>query len=378
MIKYQGKNVTQQLAAFLKSFSYTDAPPGEQDKITFDIDDRERKWIREWKPVLGDKIVTEVNIINWDKAGAKSKIKCGSFELESVDYSMPNSLGLVATAIPKGGAPAIREKRSKGWEKIKLRAIAQEIANRARLKLSYNVKINPTYDRLDQSEETDLNFLTKICSDEGLAIKVTTGSLILFDEAEFEKSAPVATLEYGKSNIIDYGFSISDSDTAYASCVVTYKPTASTAKKKKAKDKKKGKKGKTKPNIPLDPDLPPPPKTFMLAAAAPAKEKKPIGPITGSYTIPGVTGPVLRIDQKVDSIAEAQRVAKNKLREKNKGAGLASFVLDGNPEIASGVTVTVKGFGIFDGKYLVLSVDHSIAGGAFTSTISIRKVLGWS
>ncbi|WP_190945276.1 phage late control D family protein [Paenibacillus sp. UASWS1643] len=376
-VKYAGKNVTQQLAAFLTGFSYNDAAPGEQDKITINLDDRERKWIKAWKPVLGDRIVAEVNTTDWEKAKDKGKIKCGSFELESIDLSgPPNLVTLTATALPKGGSAALRQVRTKGWEKVKFRSVAQEIANRCKLKLSYNIKINPTYDRLDQNEQTDLDFLTKLCSDEGVAIKITTGSLVLFDEAEFEKTTPVMQLEYGKSNILSWSFSMSDSDTAYSACVVTYKPPVSSAKKKKAADKKK--KGKTdKPDIPLDPDLPTP-KTFSIAAAADKKkEAKKKVPITATYRIPGVDGPVLRINQEVASVAEAQRLAKNKLREKNKGAGVASFSLDGNTQLASGVTVWVKGYGMFDGKYLVLSVDQKVVGGAFQTDVKIRKVLAW-
>ncbi|UPK45898.1 phage late control D family protein [Paenibacillus pabuli] len=384
-ISYKGKNVTEQLAAFLTGFTYTDAEPGEQDKISIILDDRDRKWIKDWKPALGDKIVAEVNTTDWDKEKDKGKIKCGSFELESVDLGGPPHLvTLTATALPQGGTAALREKRTKGWEKVKLRAIAQEVANRCRLKLSYNIKINPTYERTDQNEQSDLEFLTKLCADEGVAIKVTTGSLVLLDEAEFEKTTPIMTIEYGKSNILDYSMSMSDSDTAYGSCVVTYKPTVTAAKKKKAAAKKK-KGGKDRPNIPLDPDLPPPPKkTISIAAvraeaAAKASKKKEAGKktaITATYKLPGVNGPVLRINQKVDSVAEAQRLAKNKLREKNKDAGRASFTLSGTVSLASGVTVTVKGFGMFDGKYVVLSVEHAIDGG-FQTKIEIRKVLGY-
>ncbi|MEN1985253.1 phage late control D family protein [Paenibacillus hubeiensis] len=345
-VKYQGKNITEELAKYLSDFSYDDNAPGEQDQITLTLDDRERRWIKTWKPNIGDKIIAEIQVSDWDKAGHKAKLNCGSFEVETVELSgPPNIVAITATAIPQAGQGALREQRTKAWEKVKLRTIAQEIANRARLKLLYSVNINPTYDRQDQSDESDFAFLSKICADEGIAIKVSGSQLVLFDESEYEKKDPVMTIEYGKNPLVSYSFSETSTSAAYASCVVTYKSTVSAEKKKGAKGKKE--KGKTKV-------------------------------ITGSYTLPGVKGPTLKVNEQVDTVAQAQRLARNKLREQNKQAGLASFSLSGSVGVAAGITITVKGFGRYDGKYIVIKSSHKVsASGAYTTDIEVRKVLAW-
>ena len=375
-VKYQGANITEALKDYLLSFSFADGSSGEQDSISISLDDKERKWIKDWKPKMGDKIIAEISVTDWDKAGHKAKINCGSFEVDSIDLEgPPHIVTLNGLAIPQGGTVALREKRTKAWEKVKLRAIAQDVANRARLKLMYSVKVNPTYERQDQTEESDFSFLTKICSDEGIAIKVSGSQLVLYDEAETEKKAEALTIEYGKYPIISYKFSESSSNAAYSSCVVTYKSTVTPAKKKKVKEKKK--KGSTPP-APIDPELPVPKSMAIMAAAKkPAAKAKATKTITGSYTLPGITGPVLRINQKVDSVADAQRLAKNKLREKNKEAGLASLQVAGDVRLAAGITIKIKGFGRYDGKYLIVKSTHSVGGGDYTTDLEIRKVLGY-
>jgi hypothetical protein len=45
--------------------------------------------------------------------------------------------------------------------------------------------------------------------------------------------------------------------------------------------------------------------------------------------------------------------------------------------MAAGVTIEVKGWKKFDGKYIVESATHSVDGGGYTTRIEIRKVLGW-
>ncbi|GIO33129.1 hypothetical protein J2TS6_42700 [Paenibacillus albilobatus] len=363
-LKYNGVAVKNEwLQDYLIDFTYTDAAPGEQDSIAINLDDRDRKWMGPWVPKFGDKISAEITLINWDKPGEKKKLPCGSFEVDTLDLDgPPDKVSIQALAIPTGGAGALQEARTKAWEKVKLKTIAAEIAKRAKLKLVYSSASNPSYDRLDQNEQPDLDFLNQTAKAEGIAVKISGGCLAMFDEEEYEKKPAVIDIVRGKSNILSYKFSDSTTNVIYGSCVVTYRPPVSKAKKKEAKDKKK-KDGKDK-----------------TPKAAAAKKKKAGTPksITASYTMPGGSKlPVLRINEKVDSIAEGQRLAKNRLREKNKEAGRASFTLEGDIRLASSVTANVKGFGRFDGKYIVESATHKIGGGPYTTDIEIRKVLGW-
>ena len=79
----------------------------------------------------------------------------------------------------------------------------------------------------------------------------------------------------------------------------------------------------------------------------------------------------------MSSQAEALRVARNELRNKNKESGKASLSLMGDVRMAAGMTLTIKGWGKFDGKYIVVSAAHAVSSSGYTTNIEIRKVLGW-
>lgn len=332
VIFYNGYDLSLDLAKYLMSFSYTDAAPGEADDIQITLEDRENNWQSPaWMPVQGDRLVAEIRTIGWDAPGEIKRLPLGSFEVDSVTVSgPPDTVSIKATSLPLAGN-AKQEKRTKAWEKITLRAMAAEIAQKAGLKLNYLAPVNPTYDRLDQTEQEDLAFLYGQAKEEGIAIKIASGQLVLFDEFEFEKAPPVATLTRGKDNILSYNFDWNAAYAAYVACEVSYTQA-------KAKN------------------------TIKVKYAPP-----------GAPAI----GPVLKINEQADDEAAALRKARKSLRDKNKERSQASLTLMGDIRLAAGVTIMVAGFGTFDGKYLILSANHSIGSSGYTTSLTMRQVLGW-
>ena len=63
-----------------------------------------------------------------------------------------------------------------------------------------------------------------------------------------------------------------------------------------------------------------------------------------------------------------------RLRQKNKQEFKASFSVAGDVRLVAGVTVDVKGFQSFDGKYIVSKATHNVTGG-YTVDIELRQVL---
>lgn len=369
VIDYNGKNIDSYLQGELISFTYNDAENGVQDDISLQLDDREGKWLRAWKPDEGDKIKAVISTINWTKEGEKLKLPCGTFEVDTVELSgPPDTVDIKASVIPTSGRDSLRTKQSKSWEKTTLETVAAWIASGAKLKLSWQAKSNPSYDQLEMSDQTPFNFLMETASGEGLAIKITNSQLVVFEEEEFEKKKASFTIERGKSDVISYKFENIATDTVYAKCIVEYRSTTSVEKKTTTK--------KTETN-PAEAN--PKATTKPPASTTPAKKKKITKTVIvrGEYAIPGIKGPTLKItDQKVETTAEARRIAKNKLREKNKEVGKASLVMDGSAMYATGVTFNLKGWGKADGKYIIERCEHAAAGGAYTTSLEIRKVVG--
>lgn len=332
VLSYNGYDLSLDIAKYLIDFSYNDAPSGELDDISISLEDREGNWKSpEWMPLEGDNLKATIRTLNWDKPGEIKKLPLGTFEVDSMQLSGPPDVVSIKGVSLGVGANIRQEKRTKAWEKVSLKTIAADVAKKAGLKLSYVAPVNPNYDRLDQTEVSDLAFLSEQAKSEGVALKVAGKQLILFDEFEFEKGAPAATFVYGKDNILSYDFSWSSSYAAYIACEISY----------------------SKP-----------------------KSKK---TIKVKYTPPGApkNGPVLKLNEKVSSQAEALRKARNALRDKNKDMGRSSLSVMGDIRIAAGVTIRIEGFGTYDGKYLVESCSHNISSSGYTTDMSIRPILGW-
>ena len=98
--------------------------------------------------------------------------------------------------------------------------------------------------------------------------------------------------------------------------------------------------------------------------------------IEATYTAPGADpdGQTYEFKHKVSSQAEALELAKCQLRQRNKGETTAEFTLVGDVDYVAGITVTVYGYGEFDGKYIVEQAQHSITGG-YKVQIKLRSVL---
>ncbi|MGW9124574.1 phage late control D family protein [Paenibacillus chitinolyticus] len=331
VVEYNGKDITRSLADSLVDFTYNDAAPGSLDDLQLSLEDRLQNWQGPWSPSAGDTIKAEIRTFGWNYPEEEQKLPCGTFEVDSFDFGgPPDTVSIKAVSLPVDSGIR-QEKRTKAWENVTLRTLAGDVARAAGLTLFYSADVDPSYERLEQTDQSDLGFLNEQAMKEGIAVKISEGQLVLFDEAEYEKKDPALTLVRGEDAIASHKFGWSTAYTAYRACEVTYSDSA---------------KNKTY-------------QAMYVPPGAPAE------------------GPVLKINEQVDSEAAAMRLAAKSLREKNKEAGKASLSLSGDVRMASGVTLLLQGWNRFDGKYLIESASHKVGSGGYTTDIEIRKVLGW-
>lgn len=368
-VNYNGKNISESLMNFVTDFSYTDAASGELDDLTIVVSDRDRKWQKTWMPAEGDKIAAAIEVFDWEKEGQIEKYPCGTFHVDSLSFSgAPDELRIQAASFPISSGVR-QEKRTKVWEKVNFSVIAADVAKRAGLKLVREVKTDPTYDRIEQQEKTDFGFLLDLAKQGGIACKVTDGKLVLFDESKFEKGKSVAVFERDKDRIISYSFEWSADNCAYRACELTYEESEKITVIDPPKEDPKGDpKGDPKDT---------PKRRKKRKKKGRKKTIKKTKKVT--YVPPGAPkmGPILRVKESAKSQADALRIAKNRLREKNKQANRASMSVMGDIRIAAGVVITIKGFGKFDGKYIVDRVVHQVGGSGYVTNMELRKVLGW-
>lgn len=265
---------------------------------------------------------------NWHDTGKDAVLDCGTFELDSVDASgPPTKITLKGTSIPYTSTMRMA-KKSRAWENTDLKTIAGDIAKEAGLKLMFESSSNPSYKRKEQMQTSDIRFLQKLCKAAGMALKVTTLTVVIYDAAEYDSKPAIKTIKYGSSDYISFKLGTSLTDTAYTSCHVSY----------------------------TDPD---------------SQET-----IEGTYTPDSTegTGQVLEINEKVTSTEEANELAKKRLREKNTQQFTASFSMFGDVQLVAGATVKLKGFQEFDRKYKITKATHKLTGG-YTVDLELKQVL---
>ena len=348
IVTYNGKDISESLAQYVLSFSYTDNLTGQVDDISITLEDRAELWEADWMPERGATLDITICTYNWsDLYSEEQDLQLGKFEIDEFEVnSAPNVVTIKAVAISIGDDSTLRSTlRSHTWENISVQKAANDIAWQNGMKLQWYCDDNPNIDKLEQNDESDLDVLQKICDDAGFALKVTTDTIIIFDVEKFEKEDVYAEYYHPGTTILNivenqskpvqtdallnYSFKAKIRDV-YKKCHVKY-----------AKDKDKS--------------------VIESTFVAPDKKEK--------------EGATLEVHQQVSSQAEADRLAKKKLREKNCEEFTGSFSSDGNMELCAGETIEMLGFGNFSGKYIITQAKHDISSSGFTSSVEIRKCL---
>lgn len=267
--------------------------------------------------------------LNFNSDGKDFILDCGSFEIDDISAKgPPQTITLKATSLPY--TSTLRNQlKTKAWESIKLSVIAKQIAEQNGFECMFLSKYDPLYTRREQIQESDITFLRGLCRAAGVSLKCTAKMLVLFDGEDYEQKDAVITVIKGKSSVKTYTFNSGLNDTAYSSCRVSY----------------------------TDPDTG--------------------NTIEYTYTPRdgNGSGQVLEVNEKVSTKDEARQLAMKRLRQKNKKETTARFTLVGNTSVAAGCTVSVKGYGMFDGKFIIDTAVHNVTDSGYTTEISCTKSL---
>lgn len=333
------KDISSTLADYLLSCSYTDNMGGQADDLTITLEDRGGLWSNAWFPSTGAMLDVTLFTYNWENLdeGRKS-LELGKFQIDEIEVQgSPSTVQIKATTILQD-TPLQGVKKNRTWENISIWKCADDICRANGMSVFWDCDENPNLDHVEQSDESDLAFLQKVCKDAGFSLKAGITQLIIFDEKKYEaKEAVLRLCRPGTSLVLSEGVITLDAFTGwslraktrdiYYKCHVKYS---------KGKDKQV---------------------------------------IETTFTAPGRTsGQVLEVSEQVANLEEAERLAKKKLREKNAGEVTASFSSMGNINLLAGITVELANFGKFDGKYIITKASHDV-GSSYTTSVDLRRCL---
>ena len=220
--KYDNVDISQDIARFLKSFSVREVLSGEADSAEITLEDREALWQGDWFPERGAIMDITLVISDWESEGDNRELPFGKFEVDEItNTGPPNEAKIKLISVPNN-TDLRGVERTRAWEKANLSRIVRDVAEGAAMEHFYDAPEDPIIERAEQSEETDLAFLQKLCKDAGLALKVTDKNIVVFDIAKYEAAEPVMTITKGKDNIISFDCRTTIHEI-YRACHVKYK-----------------------------------------------------------------------------------------------------------------------------------------------------------
>lgn len=364
---YEDVEISTEVSADLLSCTYTDAIDDEADEVSITLMDPHGKWAGRWTPDRGAKIsvlystenrgylATDTMMIDELKTSGSPRV----FEFRAVSIPLNNTIR--------------RTIKTRNFENLTLQKIASQIASEAKLTLFWDSENNPNYDRIDQRQESDLAFLKRLCDEQGLTVKVANERLIIFDQASYEKKEPVKTLTLGTSPILSWSFSAQQSER-YRKVTVKWRDIKQKTKVEKTKSLKLARTNAQNDEQSVN----------MYGTNYSDKNQKPKkGPektraeyVEASFEDPSVeeSGQTFILKKRCSSYAEAERLAKAKLRELNLRQTTGSLSLVGDPLMISGQVIAIKGIGAMDGNFIIERSTHSMTEQGYTTSIEVRRV----
>lgn len=307
------------LSDYIEDFEYVDVATGESDTISVTFANVDMRWMNGWMPRKGDKLIAKIILRSWLTLNKKTQFTCGKFTLDDITFSGPTlTCQIGGTSVPETNS--FRSTlRNKTWKKITIKTLASGIAKRYHMSLHYEAKIIKIK-KVEQSNESDCSLLNKVCEDYGLGIKVYAGKIIIYDKITYESKKAVTTL-YAK-DLISWSYNSTLVGT-YTGAIIKYNP--------------------------------------------PGKKKKKI-----SYKV-GSGKRILKINETIDNIADAELKARAKIHKENEKAITMAVTIMANNKINATDNIYIKGLKRLDGKYFVDQVTHNISNSGYTMSLELHK-----
>ncbi len=317
-IIYNGQSIVTSLAERTGSFTYNDPETGSSDDIALTINDRDDKWINGMFPKLGDKIYAIIRVSDWLMPGDNRILNCGNFVIDDPSFSGPPTQVQFKAVSKPADQNFDTQKRTKVWENVTLLQIVSEIATRYMLMPMYTadeVKI----DSLEQSDQTDADFLNSTCEKYNLSCKIYNNRVVVFDRETMKKMPPVHVFDKGSMEQWSYNTTLEG----------TY-----TGGKMKYKDSDEGE------------------------------------DIEAEY---GSQTRSLSVNGKADNKQDAEKQIKAEVNKANDDLETMNITIPGNPSVCSSQCVLITGLGVANGKYYVKKATHSL-GSKYTTQLELSKV----
>lgn len=306
---YNGTDITQDIAPWCLGVDFTDSIEQADDLQVKLFDDG--RWTDAWAPEFGAQLKAELII---EELGKRESAPLGVFTIDEIASSGPPRKASIKAVSADVSTNVRREEKTRAWENVSVRGIAETIAKNGGLSLMYLAAVNPTYTRKDQVKLSDLDFLVQLATREGLRVKVSDGKLIVIGQADIDSLPTSAGFYPGDGRLISWDFKCGISNS-YAAAIVAYQDPATK-------------------------------KLLEYRYAVPNAPK---------------TGQTYRVKRRCESLAEAQRVAVNEVARMNRWGQTGTIIVTGDARIAATSNIELLGLGsLIDGVWSVEEMGQKL------------------
>lgn len=356
MVKLAGSDITTDISKRLISLSLTDNRGFEADQLDIELDDADGLM---QMPPRG--AVLSV-FLGWKGQALFHK---GEFTVDEVEHrGAPDTLTLRARSADYRGS--LNSRRDNSYHDTTLEAIVSAIAARNSLQPAVaeslkGVKVS----HIDQTQETDAAFITRLAELNGGVVAIKAGKLIFIKpgSALTASGKPIPQITLSRSDGDGHTFNIADRD-AYTGVSATWLHTKEPKPKKVKVQRKKKEKHLRALQHPAAK------KTTAKAQKAPeAKE--------GEYLV-GNDENVFALTTVYATQKAAMRAAQAKWDKLQRGVAQFSISLArGRADLFPETPLAVSGFkAVIDAQpWLISKVTHSLNNGGYTTGLELEVLL---
>ncbi|EFE8014907.1 phage late control D family protein [Escherichia coli] len=364
MLTLESKDITGNISDRLINLSMTDNRGFEADQLDIELNDSDGLVAL---PIRGAVLSL---YLGWKGFALVDK---GRFTVDEVEHrGAPDTVTIRARSADFRGT--LNSRREESWHDTTLGAIVSAIAARNKLTASIadslaGIKIP----HIDQSQESDAVFLTRLAERNGGAVSVKAGKLLMLKAGSGTtasgKAIPQITIQ--RSDGDRHQFAIADRG-AYTGVTAKWLHTkdAKPAKQKQAVKLKRKPKEQHLRALQH-------PKAKVVSSKTAAKKKKEQEAREGEY-MAGEADNVFALTTIYATKAQAMRAAQAKWDKLQRGVAEFSIMLaTGREDIYPEMPVRVSGFKsvIDDQSWIISKVAHNLGGNGFTTTVELEVML---
>jgi phage protein D len=352
LLMLESKDITGNISDRLMSMTLTDNRGFEADQLDIELDDADGKVSL---PVRG--AVLRLSI-GWK---GEQLVDKGSFTVDEVEHrGAPDSVTIRARSADFRGS--LNSRREQSWHDTTLGAVVTTIAERNKLKASVAPELAAIkIPHIDQSQESDATFLTRLADRNGGEVSVKAGQLLFIRAGRgvTSKGRPIPQVTITRSDGDRHQFAIADRG-AYTGVSARWLHT----KDPKPQEIKVKRKPKVKHLRALQ---------HPKAKAAKKKKKEPEAR-EGEY-MAGEADNVFVMTTVYATRAQATRAAQAKWDKLQRGAAEFSILLaTGRADLFPETPVEVAGFKkvIDEQAWTITKVTHSLSNNGFITSLELE------